>query len=207
MAKIPFDIKFRPQIESGEYKVETRDGRSARIICWDKKNVNYPIAALVTTGDREYFYDYTRKGELHVSEEGIYDLFIVTPEPEMSEMETLLLSWLSLDTSGRAPTEWMKQEVKARATKLLSLAKQQLLLPGELLTQEHHEKLMETLREEALKDLPRWKTIKKNDNAIVRIPHVSTNMLGEKMLYIGENAISISCLMKLPGFKEDESHE
>lgn len=34
--KIPFDIKYRPQIESGEYKVETRDGlHSVRIICWD----------------------------------------------------------------------------------------------------------------------------------------------------------------------------
>lgn len=58
----------------------------------------------------------------------------------------------------------------------------------------------------AMKGLPRWKTIKKDDNAIARIPHVGTNMLGERMLYIGENAISISCLMKLPGFKED-SHE
>ena len=37
MAKIPFDIKYRPQIESGEYKVETRDGKPVRIICWDKK--------------------------------------------------------------------------------------------------------------------------------------------------------------------------
>ena len=37
MAKIPFNVKFKPQIESGEYKVETRDGRPVRIICWDKK--------------------------------------------------------------------------------------------------------------------------------------------------------------------------
>ena len=37
MAKISFDIKYRPQIESGEYKVETRDGKPVRIICWDKQ--------------------------------------------------------------------------------------------------------------------------------------------------------------------------
>lgn len=28
--KIPFDIKYRPQIESGEYKVETKDERWLR---------------------------------------------------------------------------------------------------------------------------------------------------------------------------------
>ncbi len=34
--KIPFDIKYRPQIETGEYEVETQDGlHSVRIICWD----------------------------------------------------------------------------------------------------------------------------------------------------------------------------
>ena len=145
--KIPFNVKFRPQIESGEYKVETRDGRSARIICWDKKNVNYPIAALVTKDDHEYFYDYTRKGELHVSEEGIYDLFIVTPEPEMSEFEKRLQEVLFEHATTNSSAE---EKAHQYSSELLSLAKQQLLQSGELMTQEHHEKLMETQYEETL---------------------------------------------------------
>lgn len=32
--KIPFDVKFRPQIDSGEYKVETEEGSPARMLCW-----------------------------------------------------------------------------------------------------------------------------------------------------------------------------
>lgn len=33
---------------------------------------------------------------------------------------------------------------------------------------------------------------------------VEGHMVGEKMLYIGNNCISISRIMKLPGFKEDK---
>ena len=33
--KIPFEIKFRPQIESGEYKVETFSGYPVTIYRWD----------------------------------------------------------------------------------------------------------------------------------------------------------------------------
>lgn len=32
MAKIPFDVKYRPQIESGEYRIETKDGRLVEIV-------------------------------------------------------------------------------------------------------------------------------------------------------------------------------
>lgn len=35
MTRIPFDIKFRPQIESGEYMVETKDGRKVKIISFE----------------------------------------------------------------------------------------------------------------------------------------------------------------------------
>jgi len=87
--KIPFDIKFRPQIESGEYKVVTRRGDSVRIICWDTKCAQ-PIVGLI--------YDEYNKSdvvELFCSN-GMYwmeekqsdnDLFIITPEPELTEFE------------------------------------------------------------------------------------------------------------------------
>lgn len=87
--KIPFDIKYRPQIESGEYKVVTRDGSPVRIICWDRKSAGdgQPIVALVENGHYE--------NSIWVEENGVYkgtmgheyDLFITTPEPELAESE------------------------------------------------------------------------------------------------------------------------
>lgn len=60
MKTIPFDIKLRKDIQSeenkytGRYKVQTREGESVRIICWDKKNTTFPIVALVEDSSRYY---------------------------------------------------------------------------------------------------------------------------------------------------------
>lgn len=229
--RIPFDISKRPQIESGEYKVETRDGRPARIICWDV-NCDAPIIALVAgnpsdkTDTREYILSCFEKGNYFHTKESENDLFIVTPEPEMSEMETSLLSWLSDDTSGEIPMERMKQVVKARAAELLDLAKRQLLQSGELLTQEHHEKLMEILnnaheeelekayknadevqyrkgREDALKDLPRWR---KCPGIEYYACVYNCAKREDSLLYYNGHTLRLIDLEKLPGFN-DEGHE
>ena len=215
--RIPFDIKHRNKIESGEYKVETKDGREVRIVCWDVKSScskehNDILALVESKGGAENALFYAQNGYClsDSSRVGRKDLFIVTPEPEMSEMEISLLSWLSDDTSGEIPMERMKQVVKARAAELLATAKKQLLQSGELLTQEHHEKLMETLREECKKDLPRWRNVeadKRYVGCVTRYMDVngdwnycmSSGKLSDDCQYI-----SIAALEKLP--KED-SHE
>lgn len=52
MKTIPFNIALRSEIQSkenkylGKYKVQTRSGKPARIICWDNKNPEFPIAGL-----------------------------------------------------------------------------------------------------------------------------------------------------------------
>ena len=46
--KIPFDIKYLLQIESGEYKVETRSGNKVEIWKFDIKDEDYPIAGIVS---------------------------------------------------------------------------------------------------------------------------------------------------------------
>ena len=121
--KIPFDIKFRPQIESGEYKVVTGDDRPVRIISWDKKVYGgiYEIVALVPTsqGDTETVQLYCPDGNLiasYLNEK--FKLFILTPEPELTEFEATLLSYLSEDTSGELDKETMHKCVKARAAEL-----------------------------------------------------------------------------------------
>ena len=86
MVKIPFDIKYRPQIESREYKVETEDDSPASIICWDSPiNKERPIIAIVFNdqieqykADGRYDNDYETTN---------YDLFIVTPEEELTPFE------------------------------------------------------------------------------------------------------------------------
>lgn len=96
--KIPFDIKYRPQIESGEYKVVTGDDRPVRIISWDKKvyGGRTEIVALVHTsqGDTESVQLYCPDGTLIASNwNEKFKLFIVTPEPELTEFEKCLLDY------------------------------------------------------------------------------------------------------------------
>lgn len=52
---------------------------------------------------------------------------------------------------------------EAHAPNLLEHAKTQLLRSGELLTQEHHQKLMDALSEEYEKNAPRWRRIRKGE--------------------------------------------
>ena len=126
--KRKFNIKFRPQIESGEYKVQTRNGRKARIVCWDRKSKDLPILALVYFSDEDYeeAYSYFIDGHFYSDEECDLDLFILTEEPELTEFEKTLLSYLSDDTSGELDKETMHRCVKARAEELLAIAKKKL---------------------------------------------------------------------------------
>ena len=95
MAKIPFDVKYRPQIESGEYKVETRDGRPARIVCWDAKILgpqrrNKPILALSwykANIAEEDFSCHLPNGQVLINNPSPRDLLIVTPEPDLTQFE------------------------------------------------------------------------------------------------------------------------
>ena len=88
--KIPFDIRYRQKIESGEYKVVTRENdATARIICWDADRDGYsplfPIIALI----EGYPHQYTIGGRHEKGgEDSIFDLFVV---PEcLNELETEL---------------------------------------------------------------------------------------------------------------------
>lgn len=87
--KIAFDIKYRPQIESGEYKVVTRKGETVRIERWDGKDDANPIDAFIWHNDEW-------NGPWHWHSNGLYktakseddfDLFIVITEPELTEFE------------------------------------------------------------------------------------------------------------------------
>ena len=86
--KVKFDLKYRQQIESGEYKVETADGRQVRIICWDAHNPyrENDIVALATSSssESENILRYYSNGHL-ISDSaniGNKDLIVVIPDED-----------------------------------------------------------------------------------------------------------------------------
>lgn len=128
MKKIPFDIKYRPEIESGKYKVVTAEGRPVRIICWDKREYggNKTLIALIpaNTGT-ECIYQYFIEGipTFNASPDK-WALQIETEEPEWTEFEkefdNALRSYRCEDFKGDY-FQW----VRMRAKKLMEIVKAQ----------------------------------------------------------------------------------
>ena len=83
-------------LENPNRKVVTRDGRSARIICTNRLDENYPVVALVHGGDCERSYNYTTFGKVyyHQNRDCELDLFFA---PEKKE------KWVNVyeDSNGR----------------------------------------------------------------------------------------------------------
>lgn len=199
--KIPFDIKYRPQIESGEYKVETTFKESVTIIKWDLKNDDGNILCYFFDGREDIPYVTAGK-----------DLFIITPEPELSEFEqkvrvcvTKNLTTHIKDENGRemSSTVFIDDDTaKKLASELLNLARKELC---EQIV-DHTKEAYENGKAEALKDLPRWRVTDKpiyGGMYIVRkkygglIEH-SVSMVVQE----GDEYILFNELEKIPGFNE-----
>jgi gas vesicle protein len=134
--KKQFDIKYRPQIESGEYKVETRDGRPVRIVCWDRiakedTDDDLNLCVLVPEDGGEAVYYYHQSGKKYVPDKA-YDLFIITPEPELSEFEKKLSDVVgyAISLSVVEPQKPTSAFVKEYAAELIALAREQFIKDG-----------------------------------------------------------------------------
>ena len=196
MAKIPFEIKFRPQIESGEYKVETRDGRPVEIISFELTDTNgCPIAAkfrLCAGTPVVYLFD--ENGKYRGEGASDYDIFIITPEPELTEWQRSISA--CLQKHGLLDCGAADRIAKESAAELLELA-----------------------RKEVLNDLPRWKKIKEVTTKRTEGDHCVTTetllvkgwMYSDDYRIIEPNCmvnremlcIPVRLLYKLPGFKKD----
>lgn len=194
--KIPFDIKYRPQIENGEYKVEDRNGRPVRIICWDKKSekkYGYHIVALIEFGpqhEESTYFTIDGKGRLKDKEP---ELFIIKPEPELTEFEMRIKQLMgSYPCATRENKGSLIYEVRKAATELLELAKKELCESGEVTDWYAKGKA------EALKDLPRWKRAAASFGNY----SVAPTETGALCLLIDGHYIMLSELMKLPGFND-----
>ena len=175
MKRINFDIKYRPEIESGKYKVVTRDGRDVRIICWDKKG-KYPVVAIVKyyCGEEECF-SFTNTGSYSSSTESDYDLFILTDEPELTPFEQAIED--IYESYGVK-----KLRSKDKAKELLDIAKKEIL-----------------------KDMPKWRKYGNGacggGNFPIAICKVGCGYRLVESLVSGDEYIMLSDLEKLP--KED----
>ena len=71
-------------LENPNQKIVTRDGRSVRIICTNRKSENCPIVTLIqdSTDDSEYVYYYTIDGKGVIRGNESMDLFFATEKQE-----------------------------------------------------------------------------------------------------------------------------
>lgn len=75
----PFDI----ELAKAGHPVCTRDGKPARIICFDRRSVNgCSIVALIDEGVYENFLSYNLQGRFHENTRDENDLFMVTVKKE-----------------------------------------------------------------------------------------------------------------------------
>ena len=65
-------------------KVVTRNGRNVRIVCTDKRDLNFPIVALIETipGGEEVTHSYTKDGKHYIACSDILDLFFASENHE-----------------------------------------------------------------------------------------------------------------------------
>lgn len=148
-------------------KVETRDGRPARIICTDAKaDDGACIIALIPGYGGEEAYQFFPDGRAFSSkssDEDCADLFLVTPEPELSEFEKNLsdIFGYAISMSVSDPKKPTDEFVREYAPELLAIARKQLQPEIDAEIEKAYKTADEVQyrkgREEALKDLPRWR--------------------------------------------------
>jgi hypothetical protein len=205
--KVPFDIKFRPQIESGEYKVETKDGRGVRIVCWDAKRThNDCICGLM--GEEEEHPSFWQLNGCWWADNtpSFYDLFIITPEPELSEWQTIISG--CLQKYGLLDCGAADRIAKECSSELLDLATEEIGHKWVIRQESYQDGYINGLHDgkaKALKDLPRWETA---DKPIVGGMYIVRKIYGGLVEYSvsgciqdGDEYLIVEKLDKLP--KED----
>lgn len=207
--KIPFDIKFRPQIESGEYKLETECGHPVSIMDWEwiDRNENKCLAVKVLMDEGYnigYLFDYDGKRHSIFPSDSDSDLFIITPEPELSEFEIKVQEILYADKPEYSACD---QESWERASsELLELARKEIVkeIKEDLYTNKVNnafgskttsvlQDAFNQVKSNALKDLPRW-----NNSRWI----YEDGWLLDGFLYYKNHSIPLKDLEKLPGFNE-----
>lgn len=164
MTKVPFDIKYRPQIESGEYKVETNFGSPVEIVCWNRRDdtANKTIVGIIRSGTVEEIASWNIGGKLcdaAFPQNSDYDLFIVTPEEELTDWEKAVgivltdYQLLPRDKDGIANIHDINEFTKKKAAELLSLAREQFIKDGYVIEKKAFHDAVEKVSPEVMKEV------------------------------------------------------
>lgn len=162
MKKIPYDIKYRPEIESGKYKAVTSNDESVKILTFER-NHRLPILALINRGYDE-IVEYDINGFTQFAGDTLY-LITDEPEPQLSEFEKELVKIMKEEGSpiGADTSKYTEGDIEAMhsySERLLKLARKQLQpeIDAEinLAYKNSDEVQYRSGREDALKDLPKW---------------------------------------------------
>lgn len=195
MSRLKFDIKYRPQIESGEYEVKTRFGEPVEIVKWDCRG-EYPILACIFDGDTDDSAFFSNDGKGISGSEDV--LYIITPEPELTDFEKKLWEVLKSEGSPIGPIEKFtnadKEVFHSYAAELLAIAKEECKNQIKNDYREIIHGAYEKGMENALKDLPRWG---------LSTGCFDNGWVNDGILYYKFHAIPLKTLEVLPGFKED----
>lgn len=87
------EFSLEEYLKNPSRKIVTRDGKSVRIICTDKRNSIYPIIALCLMEDgSERLSSYSPNGKECLSKDSCLDLFFVPEKHEFIKvMPTIIL--------------------------------------------------------------------------------------------------------------------
>lgn len=156
-------------------KLVTRDGRPARIICWDRKSTpnRLPIIVLEEREDTECVSFVSNYGRADLSGmNNPHDIFFAEEEDELTNLQKTLEedcdSYVNLYNDGKTREE-LREWIKGWCPRIIDLA-----------------------RKEILKDFPKWKDSWSTDD------NTKPQIIGD-CLVVGDNLIHISDLVnKLP---------
>lgn len=146
MKKIAFDIKYRPQIESGEYKVETKNGHPVRIICWDT-GMEWHICALVKDRNPKSTYGFPNlfdeKGKCINSRNS--DLVIITNDPESRESGNMTEEIIAILKQVKELCNETSEKDYVWFDKAISWLKENMLEPGDEQRQGYGEEMLDKI--------------------------------------------------------------
>lgn len=188
--KIPFDIKYRPEVESGEYKVINDNGCPIDVIKWDAEFGGYPVVCLCCG----MAYNYSRNGRCLDTD--CSNIWIVTPDPEPSEFEECFIKEIEEVHGAVVPLD--KGAIRSSCDKLLEIAKKEVMKylskwneedeamlskvimdndvrrEAGIITQEYHDKIEKWLK--SLKSKKCW------DDALLRNLHYNLKKFDENLI-------------------------
>ena len=126
----PFSIEDKEKIESGEYKLITRDGREAKVLDWsaDLEDNNEIVCTILNTTTKKHFistYPLSGLSKYKIMNYDKYsplDLFVIDENGELSEFEGKLVDLISAWGMSNK-TKTLKEFVHTFSEELIDLAK------------------------------------------------------------------------------------